>query len=203
MRTMRNVFLMVAVLIALSPYAHAGVYKIDPDHSSVVFRVRHLVGHVTGQFNRFEGSFVYEKDNPGIWKASATIDAASIDTRTKQRDDHLRSGDFFDVKNYPTLSFVSTKVTGVKGEHAKLLGKLTILDETRPIVFDLEIGGTAKGSDGLEHAAFTAKARIDRKDFGLTWNDTIETGGVLVGDSVDITLEIEGVLQNAKEAGKK
>lgn len=201
MRSMTNGFRMIAALIALAPCAHAGVYRIDPDHSSVVFRVRHLVGHVTGQFNRFEGSFVYEKADPGVWKASATIDAASIDTRTKQRDDHLRSGDFFDVKNHPTLSFVSTKVTGVKGGRAKLLGKLTILEETRPVVFDLEIGGMAKGSDGLEHAAFTAKTRIDRKDFGLTWNDTIETGGVLVGDNVDITLEIEGILQKAKEAG--
>ena len=195
--------LLMAALVALAPCAHAGIYKIDTDHSSVVFRVRHLVGHVTGQFTRFEGSFTYEKANPGVWKASATIDATSIDTRTRQRDDHLRSEDFFDVKNYPTLSFVSTKVTGIKGERAKLIGKLTILDETRPVVFDLEIGGTAKGSDGLEHAAFTAKARIDRKDFGLTWNDTIETGGVLVGDSVDITLEIEGILQKEKEGGNK
>ena len=200
---MRSAFLIITALVSLASQAHAGVYKIDPDHSSVIFRVRHLVGHVTGQFTRFDGFFVYEEANPGVWKASATIDATSIDTKTAKRDEHLRSEDFFDVKNYPTLSFVSTKVTGIKGERAKLLGKLTILDVTKSIALDLEIGGTAKGSDGLEHAAFTAKARIDRKDFGLTWNDTIETGGVLVGDTVDITLEIEGILQNAKEAGTK
>lgn len=191
----KRALLAVAAVVALAASGQAGVYKIDPDHSSVMFRVRHLVGHVTGRFNRFDGYFVYEKADPGVWKASATIDASSIDTQTPQRDEHLRSGDFFDVKIYPTLSFVSTKVAGVKDGRAKLLGKLTILDVTKSVAFDLEIGGTAKGSDGLEHAAFTAKARINRGDFGLTWNDTIETGGVLVGDSVDITLEIEGILQ--------
>lgn len=191
----KKALLAVVAVVALAARGQAGVYKIDPDHSSVMFRVRHLVGHVTGRFNRFDGHFVYDKTDPAVWKASATIDAASIDTQTRQRDEHLRSEDFFDVKSYPTLSFVSTKVTGVKGGRAKLLGKLTILDVTKSVAFDLELGGTAKGSDGLEHAAFTAKARINRGDFGLTWNDTIETGGVLVGDDVDITLEIEGVLQ--------
>lgn len=199
---MKRALLAIVALAALASRGHAGVYKIDPEHSTVMFRVRHLVGHVTGQFNRFDGYFVYERANPAVWKASATIDAASIDTRTKQRDEHLRSEDFFDVQNYPTLSFVSTKAAGIKGEHGKLLGKLTILDVTKPIALDLEIGGTAKGSDGREHAAFTAKTRIDRKDFGLTWNDTIETGGVLVGDDVEITLEIEGILQKPTEVVK-
>ncbi len=183
----------IAALAALP--ARAATYTIDPDHTSVMFTVRHLVGHVTGQFDKFSGSFDYVPGKPQVWKASATIDAASVDTRVAARDKHLRSGDFFDVGNYPALSFVSTKVTAVKGDHAKLLGKLTILDTTKPIALDLEIGGLQKDANGVEHAAFTAKGRINRKDFGLTWNDTIETGGVLVGDYVDITIEVECLRQ--------
>lgn len=186
---------LIAALMLAASAAQAANYKIDPDHSSVMFRVRHLVGHVTGQFDKFEGTFAYEKGKPQVWKASATIDASSVDTKTKERDKHLRSEDFFDVEKHPSITFVSTKVSNAAGEHAKLLGKLTILETTKTVALDLEIGGTQKDGNGLEHAAFTAKTRINRKDFGLTWNDTIETGGVLVGDDVDITLEIEGVLQ--------
>ena len=186
---------LIAALMLAASAAQAANYKIDPDHSSVMFRVRHLVGHVTGQFDKFEGTFAYEKGKPQVWKASATIDASSVDTKTKERDKHLRSEDFFDVEKHPSITFVSTKVSNATGEHAKLLGKLTILETTKTVALDLEIGGTQKDGNGLEHAAFTAKTRINRKDFGLTWNDTIETGGVLVGDDVDITLEIEGVLQ--------
>ncbi|HVE15065.1 MAG TPA: YceI family protein [Elusimicrobiota bacterium] len=182
-----------AAFAAFALPARAANYTIDPDHSSVSFRIRHLVGHVTGQFDKFQGTFSYEKGNPKVWKASATIDAASIDTKVSQRDNHLRSEDFFNVKEYPALTFVSTKVAEAKGEHAKLIGKLTILETTKNVVLDLEIGGVEKGTDGREHAAFTAKTRINRKDFGLTWNDTVESGGVLVGDDVDITIEIEGV----------
>lgn len=176
--------------------AQAGTYKIDPEHSTVMFRVRHLVGHVNGQFDNFSGEFTYDKANPKVWKASATIDATSVDTKVAPRDKHLRSEDFFDVEKYPTLKFVSTKIENVKGDHAKLFGKLTILDVTKTIVLNIEIGGVQKAGDGKEHAGFTATTRINRKDYGLTWNDTIETGGVLVGDDVDITLEIEGILQD-------
>jgi len=175
--------------------AHAATYKVDPEHSSVMFKVRHLVGHVTGQFTKFDGTFDYDPKDPKKWKAQATIDAASVDTKTAARDKHLRSEDFFNVEKFPKLTFVSTKVTSLKGSHAKLLGKLTILETTKPIALDLEIGGVAKDSSGAERAAFTATTRINRKDFGLTWNDTVETGGVLVGDDVDITIEVEGVRQ--------
>jgi polyisoprenoid-binding protein YceI len=190
---MKKMVFAAAVLWAAQ--ARAATYSIDPDHTSVMFTVRHLVGHVTGQFDKFSGSFDYEPGKPQLWKASATIEASSVDTRVTARDKHLRSGDFFDVGKYPALSFVSTKVSAVKGDHAKLLGKLTILDTTKPIALDLEIGGLQKDANGIEHAAFTAKGRINRKDFGLTWNDTIETGGVLVGDDVDITIEVEGLRQ--------
>jgi polyisoprenoid-binding protein YceI len=188
-----NKLLFALVLACVASQAQAATYRIDPDHSTVMFRVRHLVGHVTGAFDKFQGEFSYEPNNPKVWKASATIDAASVDTKVAARDKHLRSDDFFGVEDHPSLSFISTKTTQVKGDHAKLFGKLTIRDTTKTVVLDLEIGGVQKGSDGKEHAAFTATTRFNRKDFGLTWNDTIETGGVLVGDDVDVTLEIEGI----------
>jgi polyisoprenoid-binding protein YceI len=191
---MRGILLAVCVVLAAGP-AQAATYKIDPEHSSVMFRVRHLVGHVTGQFTKFEGTFDYDAKDSKKWKTQATIDAASVDTKTAARDKHLRSEDFFNVEKYPKLTFVSTKVTGLKGNRAKLLGKLTILDTTKPIALDLEIGGVAKDASGQERAAFTATGRINRKDFGLTWNDTVETGGVLVGDDVDMTIEVEGLRQ--------
>jgi polyisoprenoid-binding protein YceI len=182
-----------ALLIAVS--ANAATYNIDPEHSSVMFKVRHLVGHVTGQFDKFDGAFDYDPKNPKTWKAQATIDAASVDTKTAARDKHLRSEDFFDVEKHPKLTFASTKVGNIKGNHAKLWGNLTILDTTRKVALDLEIGGIAKDSAGQERAAFTATGRINRQDFGLKWNDTVETGGVLVGDDVDITIEVEGIRQ--------
>ena len=175
--------------------ASAAVYKLDPDHTAVTFRVRHLVGHVTGQFDKFDGIFVYDPKNPAVWRASATIDASSIDTRVAARDKHLRSSDFFDVEKYPTLTFVSTKAAQVRKGRAKLLGKLTIHGVTKPIALDLDIGGTEKDAGGNERAAFTATGRIDRKKFGLTWNTYVESGGALVGDQVDITIEAEGVRQ--------
>lgn len=189
---MKKIIITLA-LAFLTNAAHSAEYRIDPDHSAVMFRVRHLVGHVTGSFDKFSGSFVYDPKKPEVWKTSATIDAASINTKVEQRDKHLRSEDFFDAQKYPLLRFVSTQISNVKGDHAKLQGKLTILDTTKTVTFNLEIGGVQKGSDGREHAAFTATTRLNRKDFGLTWNDTIETGGVLVGDTVDVTLEIEGI----------
>jgi polyisoprenoid-binding protein YceI len=192
---MNKLAVMLALMCAASQ-AQAATYKIDPEHSTVMFRVRHLVGHVTGSFDKFQGEFTYEPGNPKVWKASATIDASSVNTKVAARDKHLRSDDFFSVESYPNLSFVSTKLTGAKGDHAKLVGKLTILDTTKTVALDLEIGGVEKGNDGREHAAFTAKTKLNRKDFGLTWNDTIETGGVLVGDDVDVTLEIEGIREN-------
>lgn len=190
------------LVVALASPAWSEHYKLDPDHTTVMFRVRHVLGKVTGTFDKFQGDFTYDKDNPKVWKASATIDAASVDTKVAQRDKHLRSGDFFDVENYPTITFVSTKVTRVKDGHAKLLGKLTILDKTLPIALDLEIGGVFKDPGGDQRAAFTATGRINRKDFGLTWNDVVETGGVLVGDDVDIELDVEGVLDAPKPEEK-
>ncbi len=173
----------------------AATYTIDADHSSVTFKIRHLFSKTSGQFNQFEGTLDYEPGKPEIWKAEAVIQAASIDTNVAKRDDHLRSKDFFEVETYPTLVFKSTKVTDVTAEGAKLHGNLTMHGVTRPVVMDLSIHGVGKDPWGNTRAGFTAAAKIDRKAFGLTWNKAVETGGLLVGDEVEITLEIEGLLK--------
>ncbi len=170
----------------------AATYVIDPDHSSVEFRVRHLVSHVRGSFNTLQGTFDYEPSRPETWKAEAVIRAASIDTRVEKRDNHLRSKNFFEVETYPAITFTSTKVTDVTPTSAKLQGDLTIHGVQKPVVLDLAIHGIGKDPKGNVRAGFTATAKIDRKDFGLTWNKAIEAGQLLVGDEVEITIEVEG-----------
>ena len=176
--------------------ASAATYAIDADHSSVTFKIRHLFSKVSGQFNQFEGTLDYEPGKPETWKAQAVIQAASIDTNVEPRDKHLRSADFFDVETYPTLTFKSMEVTDVTAEGAKLHGDLTIHGVTRPVMMDLAIHGVGKDPWGNTRAGFTATVKVDRKDFGLTWNKAVETGGVLVGDEVEITLEIEGLAKD-------
>lgn len=171
----------------------AATYTIDADHSSVTFKIRHLFSKTSGQFNQFEGTLDYEPGKPETWKAQAVIQAASIDTNVAPRDKHLRSKDFFEVETYPTLTFKSVKVTDATAEGAKLHGDLTIHGVTKPVVMDLSIHGVGKDPWGNTRAGFTATTTIDRKEFGLTWNKAVETGGVLVGDEVEITLEIEGL----------
>ena len=172
----------------------AAVYKVDPDHTTVSFKVRHLFSKVQGLFNKFEGTVDYEPGKPETWKTSGTIEAASINTNVPERDKHLRSTDFFDVEKYPTISFKSTKVTNATETNAKLEGLLTIHGVEKPVVLDLEIHGVGKDPWGNVRAGFTATTKINRKDFGLNWNEALETGGVLVGDEIEITLEIEGIL---------
>jgi polyisoprenoid-binding protein YceI len=181
--------------LMLSSSGWAATYTIDADHTTVSFRIRHLLSYVRGNFKTFEGSFEYEPNKPESWKTTATIQAASIDTNVKERDTHLRSKDFFDVENFPTLTFKSTEITDVTAEHAKLHGLLSIHGVEKPAVFDLDILGVAKEPWGNTRAAFTATTKINRKDFGLTWNKAVETGQVLVGEEVEITLEVEGLLQ--------
>jgi len=175
--------------------AHAATYKIDPEHSAVAFHIHHLIGKVTGHFDRFQGTVDYEAGRPAAWKTSATIEAASINTQSAKRDTHLRSEDFFDVEKYPTIAFQSTGVTDVQGSHAKLHGKLTMHGVTKPVVLDLEVGGVAKDPWGGTHAAFTATAKLDRRDYGVEWNQAVEGGGLLIGNEVELELDIEGIPQ--------
>jgi len=172
-----------------------GTYVLDPAHSEVGFEVRHMmISKVRGVFAVKEATIVLP-ENPLEATVEATADVASIDTKDEGRDGHLRSADFFDVENYPTISF---KSTGVRYEGGEFLvdGDLTIKDVTKPVTFDLEFGGFGTDPWGNYKAGATATAKIDREEFGLTWNAALETGGVLVGKDVKITLDLQGTLQS-------
>lgn len=185
-------FLLVALLSI--PPLYAADYTVDAGHSSVGFKVRHLLSWVKGTFNQFEGHFSYEPGKPETWKAEMTVQADSIDTNMVPRDKHLRSKDFFDVENFSVLTFKSTSVSDVTDTSAKLHGVLTIHGVEREVVFDLDIYGVATDPWGNTKSAFSATTKINRSDYGLSWNEALETGGVLVGEEVEIALEIEGNL---------
>lgn len=183
-------------LAALPVGAGAATYEIDPAHSSVGFRIRHLVGKVNGSFTKFSGTITFDKKQPAKSKVNAVIEAASIDTQNQKRDDHLRSADFFDVAKYPTLTFASTHVSVLGKGHYHVLGNLTIHGVTRPTLLDVTFGGQMKNPMGPgQRAGFSATTHIDRKDFGIVWNKTLDTGGAMLGDNVEITLEVEAVGQ--------
>jgi len=190
---MKRGLLIAAVLGLSAACLQADTFKIDPVHSSVAFRVKHVIGKVNGHFDKFEGIFSYEEGKPTAWSAQATIDAASVNTGIEKRDTHLRSADFFDVQKFPTLSFKSTGVTDVQGETAKLHGDLTLHGVTKPIVLDLEIAGVAKGPMGKLRAGASATGHLNRADFGL--GPTTGAVASMVGDDVQINIDIEGVKQ--------
>jgi polyisoprenoid-binding protein YceI len=190
--------LAAAVLAALVPAAFAADYELDTAHSEVTFKVRHLGNKVSGRFTKIGGTFSYDPAGPATWKAEAKIDPASISTDHEKRDAHLKSPDFFDVAKCPELKFKSTKVADVKDNAAKLHGDLTMHCVTKPIVLDLEMGGTSKDPWGGQHAGFSARGKINRKDWGINWNQVLDTGGLFVGDDVEVAIEVDGKLKAAK-----
>jgi len=171
-------------------------WEIDSSHSSVHFSVRHLViAKVRGSFTRWSGTVHVPDGDFQKATVALTIDASSIDTGVADRDAHLRSADFFDVAQYPELRFVATRVQPRSGADIDVVGDLTIKGITREVVLHVEQHGQAKDPWGNLRTAFTAKTSIDRQDFGLTWSQVLETGGVMVGDRVEIEAEIEAVKQ--------
>lgn len=181
-------------LAAAAAWGHE--YAIDGSHSSAGFSVRHLmVSNVKGDFKKISGKIEYDEKTPESLRIEAVIDAASIDTRDAKRDEHLRSPDFFDVAKYPTIEFRSKRIEKSGGKLA-VRGDLTIHGVTREVVLDLD-GPTPEIKDprGNFRRGATATTKINRKDFGLTWSRTLETGGVVVGDEVSITIEVEAMRQ--------
>ena len=170
-------------------------YTIDKAHSEAVFQVRHLLTKVRGRFSDFAGTIHYDSASPERSSVNAEIQAASIDTNEKDRDTHLRSADFFDVDRYPTLTFRSTRVTRKGDERFNVDGDLTIHGVTKPVTLDVSFLGKAKDPWGNERLGFEAETTINRKDFGLTWNAALETGGFLVGDEVKISLSVQALPQ--------
>jgi polyisoprenoid-binding protein YceI len=170
-------------------------YKIDKSHSEVIFQVRHLVTKVRGRFDEFEGTVAINDDKPELSSVEFTIQATSIDTNEAQRDTHLRSADFFDVENYPTITFKSRKIVKKSNEAYDVLGDLTIHGVTKDITLPVTHLGTAKDPWGNERVGFEAEVTLNRKDYGLTWNAPLEVGGFLVGDEVKVSLSVQAVAQ--------
>jgi polyisoprenoid-binding protein YceI len=174
------------------------VWTIDPTHALVQFSAKHMmITSVKGTFQDVTGTITADETNPSASVAEVTIGAASIDTRVAGRDDHLRSPDFLDVETHPAISFRSRRVEGAHprpGDEFSLVGDLTIRDVTREVSLDVVYEGRGKDPWGGERVSFSATTRIDRRDFGLTWNQTLETGGVLVSNEIRISLEVQAVL---------
>src|SRR3954462_7764503 len=172
-----------------------GTWTIDPVHSEVGFTVRHMmVSKVRGKFTEFSGDIV-TAENPLESRVTAPVDLSSIDTGNADRDNHIRSADFFDVDNHKTMSFRSTGVRQ-DGSDYVLDGELTLRGITKPVSLDLELGGFGPDPYGGTRAGFTATGEIKRSDFGVDFNAVLETGGVILGDKVGIVLEIQGVLKS-------
>lgn len=169
-------------------------WAIDPAHTQVWFAVKHMMfATVKGQFPGVSGQLVLDERDLSQSEVSVQLDAATIDTRNEGRDTHLRSADFFDVENHPQLTFVSRSVEDRGGSQYRITGDLTIRGTTREVVLDAEETGRGKDPWGQEKIGFTAQTRIDRKDYGLTWNQALEAGGVLVSDEVKITIDVQAI----------
>ena len=191
-------------LVALAPAA-AATWEIDPSHSSAQFSVRHLtVSNVRGEFGKIAGSVQFDGKDVRTIKVDATIDAASIDTREPKRDEHLRSADFLDVAKYPTITFRSKRAEPAVAGRFKLVGDLTIRGVTREAVLDVE-GPTPEIKDpwGNVKRGATATTRINRIDYGVKWNAVLDAGGVVVGEEVAITIDLELIREASEAAASK
>jgi polyisoprenoid-binding protein YceI len=175
-----------------APALPTGHWTIDAAHSGIEFGIKHLlITTVKGTFNEFEGSIDVADD--GSIRATALIRAQSVDTNEPQRDQHLRSGDFFDTERFPEIRFQSTGVEHVEANRFSVVGDLTIRDVTRPIELDTELAGSAKDPWGQERIGLTLNGHLDPNDFGVDWNQELESGGNLVGDRVDFTANVSAV----------
>ena len=173
-------------------------WEIDPSHSEALFSVKHaMITTVRGHFNVISGHLHIDDQNPANSWVDAQADASSINTRDERRDGHLKSPDFFDVAQYPTITFKSNKVEHVGGDNYKVTGDLSMHGVTKPVTFDAEYGGQGKDAFGNQRAGISVKGRVNREDWGLTWNAALETGGVLVSKEVNIEIDLSAIAQPA------
>jgi polyisoprenoid-binding protein YceI len=170
-----------------------GVWKIDPAHSSVMFSTRHMMlSRIRGRFEHFDATIFVGEWPEDSW-FQAVIDTTSIDTNHRERDEHLRSADFLQVEEYPTLSFESTQISRAGATNLRVLGDLTIRDITRPVWLDVGFVGVASHPNGVDRAAFVARTQIDREDWGIVWNKPLDGGGLLVGKRIQIEIEVQAL----------
>ena len=172
----------------------AGRWRVDPAHSSVAFEVKHMmISTVRGHFRAFDGTLEAAEDDPANSRAWGSVNVASIDTGNAERDEHLRSADFFDAARYPEIRFASTRVAHVEGGTYHIWGDLTIKDVTREVAMDATVHGAGEDPWGNERVGVTVEGVINRNDFGLTWQQRLARGGVLVGEDVKIVLDVSAV----------
>ena len=194
---------LLAVSTLVPAPAHAGdmvTYKIDSGHSSVGFSVTHFFSKVPGSFTIFEGSIQLDPNDLSKGSVDITIDAASIDTNVEDRDKHLRSPDFFDVQKHPKITFKSTSVKKMGPKKAQVAGKLTMHGVTKPVTLEVDVLGFGPDAWGGYRSGFQARTTINRQDFGVTWNKVLDGGGFVLGNEVDIVINIEGVRQKEETA---
>jgi polyisoprenoid-binding protein YceI len=173
-------------------------WTIDPAHTEIGFAVRHLMlSTVRGRFGAVTGTVTVDEKNPKAAQVDVTIDVTSVDTRQEMRDNHLRSPDFFDVAKYQTMHFVSKRIEGDVTKKFRVVGDLTIKDRTREVTLDVTLEGRAIDPWGNDRVGFSATGKLNRADFGLTWNQALETGGVVVGDEIKLSIDAELVRQKA------
>lgn len=192
MLTFRRI-LIVSLLVIIPQLSLAATWKVDPVHTAIEFKVRHLmVSWVKGVFTNVSGTVDIDETNLAASNVKIQIETASIDTNNVKRDDHLRSPDFFEVATFPTMTFVSKKVVVAEGKPVKVIGDLTIRDVTKEVELDVEdFSQVVTDPWGKSRRGASASTEINRKDFGLTWNKALEAGGVVVGDEIRISLEVE------------
>jgi polyisoprenoid-binding protein YceI len=172
-------------------------WDIDPSHSSAQFHVRHLmISNVRGEFGKMSGQILFDGEDFSTLEAEAEVQVASVDTREPKRDEHLRSADFFDAANYPTIAFKSKRVEGVSDKKFKLVGDLTMRGVTKEITLDVEATPIIKDMRGETRIGAQASTRLNRRDYGIKWNRTLDAGGVVVSDEVRITLDLELIRQD-------
>lgn len=197
---MRLALLSALSIALLSTTARAEEWQIDPAHSNVSFSIRHMmVSNVKGDFSKVSGTLIWDEKNPSKSSMTAEIDAASITTRDDKRDEHLRSADFFDVANFPKITFKSTRIERTAKGKFKVIGEATIHGITKPMT--LEVTGPSQSITnpwGQTVMAASATGKLNRKDFGINWNKALDAGGFVVGEEVNFTIEVELVKQEAK-----
>ncbi len=201
-RTVVSALAAAAALAALAAPAHAAakVYTVDPVHSEVTFQIRHLVSTVRGKFDTFEGTVVMDPDDPAASRVDFSIDASSIDTGVDKRDTHLRSEDFFYVEKFPRITFASQKVEPSGKDAYDVTGTLTMRGVAKQVTLPVKFLGTAGDPWGNTRAGFSTSTTLDRQEFGIKWNQALDQGGVLLGDDVDIAIDLEAVQK--KDAGQ-
>lgn len=191
----RLLLLSVAALLAFGSTAVvAADYDIDPAHSAVTFQVKHLtISKVKGSFSELSGTFQFTEGEPDSWQADVTIEISSVDTGNAKRDEHLRSEDFFNAEEFPTMVFKSTGIKMTSDAEGILLGELTMHGVTKSVELALEYNGSVQDPWGNERAGFSLTGKLNRKDWGLTYNSVLESGGLMIGEDIKISLEIEGI----------